>query len=108
MDSDGVAAPATVGDFMRLSVRERCREPEVMDDPALDRARHCQALSGLARVNCVSGSDRILWAAIKTHIKPGQPLKLLDVAAGAGDVPIALWRRAQRIDGKLQVTAADI
>ena len=35
-------------------IRQRCRQPEVMDQPDLDRGRHFQALRGLERIslNC--------------------------------------------------------
>jgi len=39
----------------------RRRQPEIMDQPGLDRQAHVQALRGLARLNLWSGSARILW-----------------------------------------------
>src|SRR5262249_56971024 len=44
---------------------QRRRRPEIMDQPDLNRADHEHALGGLARINFLSGSARILWPALK-------------------------------------------
>ena len=77
-------------------VRQRRLEPEVMDRPDLDRRLHVEALRGLERINLVSGSARILWPALERLARQAGPegVRVLDVATGAGDVPIRLWRRA--------------
>ena len=69
-------------------------EPELIDQPTLDADRHLQALDGLARVNFFSGSAGILWPAIRALARSDRQRvwRVLDVASGAGDVPIALWR----------------
>ena len=46
------------------SLRQRRCQPEMMDDPQLDPARHVQALACLARINSLSGSARILWGGL--------------------------------------------
>src|SRR5437764_10428836 len=77
--------------------RRRLR-PEVMDQPGLDPRRHAHALRGLARINFWSGSAGILWhplAALARELAP-RPPRILDVASGGGDVPVRLWRRAER------------
>src|SRR5262245_4856796 len=83
----------------------RRRRPEVMDQPDLCPVRHHQALRGLARINWLSGSAGILWGALKQPRTPG--LRILDVASGAGDVPIRLWRRARRAGLGWQVRGCD-
>lgn len=88
----------------------RCRRPEIMDQPDLDPARHTQALRGLARINYLSHSAGILWpglSALARSLAP-HPLRILDVATGAGDVPIRLWQRAQRAGLDFHLEGCDI
>jgi len=86
----------------------RC-EPEVMDQPSLDPRDHVQALRGLARINRLSASDRILWSRIAGVARDcsDRPLRVLDVASGGGDVAIRLWRRAQRANLRMEIFGAD-
>ena len=92
-----------------LDLTRRRREPELMDDPGLAAGRHHAALRGLERINRWSGSVRIVWSAIRGLPPPaaGGALRILDVATGAGDVPIGLWRRAQRSNLRVQIEACD-
>ena len=84
--------------FRAFDIWPRRREPEIMDRPDLDPLLHQQALLGLERVNFFSRSSAILWRPIRelARTMPGRQLRLLDLATGAGDIPIALWRRARR------------
>ncbi len=79
-----------------VRLQERRCQPELMDEPGLDPERHRQALQGLARINWLSASDRILWHPIRALARElaGKPLRVLDIATGGGDVPIRLWQRA--------------
>ena len=79
-----------------LATRERI--PELMDDPGLDPSEHRRALAGLARINRFSGSADVLWPPIRDLAKqcPREPIRVLDVATGSGDVPIRLALRAKR------------
>lgn len=81
-----------------------------MDDPELDPAEHRRALAGLARINWWSGSDRLLWPLIRQEAAAvgDRPLRVLDVATGSGDIPIALARRAARAGIRLQLAGCDI
>jgi 2-polyprenyl-3-methyl-5-hydroxy-6-metoxy-1,4-benzoquinol methylase len=91
------------------SLGQRHREDEIMDQPGLDPVEHQRALRGLARINAWSGSTRILWpaiAALARQLAP-QPLRVLDVATGGGDVPIRLWRRARRAGLRIEVAGCD-
>ena len=84
-------------------------QPEVMDDPALEPGRHRRALRGLARLNLFSGSARILWPSIEALARrETRPLRVLDLASGAGDVPLGLWRRAVRSGLKLEILGVDV
>jgi SAM-dependent methyltransferase len=88
-------------------LRDRQRVPEIMDDPGLDPAAHRQALKGLARINRVTDSAGLLWGPIERETL-SRPVRILDVATGAGDVPVALWRTAQRAGVALEVAGCDI
>ena len=91
-------------------ISQRDRQPELMDQPGLDEALHRDALAGLRRINSVSRSNAILWPAIyelARHMAP-RPLRLLDVASGGGDVPLALARRARRHRLELRTDGCDI
>ena len=92
-----------------IDLSQRRREPEVMDDPALDAARHHAALRGLARINRWSGSVRAIWSAIRPLAREHRagPLRVLDIATGGGDIPIGLWRRARRAGLPLEVAGCD-
>jgi 2-polyprenyl-3-methyl-5-hydroxy-6-metoxy-1,4-benzoquinol methylase len=90
--------------------RQRSRRAEMMDQPNLEEHRHFQALAGLARINWWSGSAGILWPAIRDLARQLQPapLRILDVACGAGDVPIRLWHKACRASVLVDIDACDI
>jgi SAM-dependent methyltransferase len=91
-------------------LRQRSLVPEVMDDPSLLAGPHEQALRALARINWWSGSARILWGPVRRLAAehPGRPLRLLDVASGAGDVLIGLAERARRSNIALELHGCDI
>jgi 2-polyprenyl-3-methyl-5-hydroxy-6-metoxy-1,4-benzoquinol methylase len=76
-------------------MRDRRLQPELMDQPELDSSQHVEALRGLERLNRWSRSARIIWSEIH-RILPSRRKKfrILDIASGAGDVPIELWKRA--------------
>lgn len=90
----------------KAGLAERHRTPEVMDGPGLDPVEHARALRGLGRINWISRSAAILWPSIaglaSTH--RGRPIRVLDLASGGGDVPIALARRAasRRLDVRVE------
>ena len=88
---------------------QRIIEPELMDDPALDCKAHLRGLSGLARLNLLSRSAGILWRPIArlARLIPDRPLRILDVATGSGDIPVRLWRRANRNGVSLDILGLD-
>jgi SAM-dependent methyltransferase len=88
----------------------RWRKPELMDQPGLAPEAHERALLGLGRINRVSRSAAILWPSLAELIerKHGGPIRVLDMASGGGDVPIALARRAARAGLDLRIDGCDI
>ena len=94
-----------------MTIAIRNLVPERMDDPALDAALHHDALSGLARVNRLSGAARMIWRPIErlARQKPQEgPLTLLDVACGGGDVTVRLAQLARRAGLPLRIRGCDI
>lgn len=91
-------------------LNERSLTPEIMDDPALDETEHQHALRGLERINRVSRSARIVWSKIAPLLKafPDRTLRVLDIATGAGDIPISLYKMAANCGARLEVEACDI
>lgn len=78
-----------------MSLAHRHRQPELMDDPALDPDEHRRALVGLARINSLSGSAKVLWPALRKLAREvNRPIRVLDIATGSGDVPLTLRRMA--------------
>ena len=95
-------------------LRDRHREPELMDAPDLDPVRHVQALGALARVNRFSGVAARIWREI-LHLsreqgvrRRDQPMRLLDVACGGGDVMVDVARRARSAGVPLEVHGCDV
>jgi hypothetical protein len=93
-----------------INLSQRRLQPEIMDQPDLDARRHQQALVGLRRINSWSGSARILWPPLLALARKHAPLPLraLDLATGGGDVPIRLWRKAQRAGLSFQIEGCDV
>ena len=91
------------------TISQRRLQPEIIDQPDLDSQRHSQALRGLERINWWSGSARILWPPVLALAREysERPLRILDVAAGAGDVPIRLWRKGSRAGVRLEIAGCD-
>lgn len=95
--------------FRAFDIWPRRREPEIMDRPDLDPQLHVQALRGLERINFLSRSSAIVWRPIRDAARsaPHRRLRVLDLATGAGDIPISLHRRAARSGLSLEIEACD-
>ena len=86
-----------------FDLRVRRRVPELMDSPSLDERLHCSALRDLARLNRLSRSARSLWAYLRREPVSTEPLRVLDVACGGGDVVLDLMRLSRASGPRLQV-----
>jgi 2-polyprenyl-3-methyl-5-hydroxy-6-metoxy-1,4-benzoquinol methylase len=91
-------------------LKERSLTPEIMDDPALDESKHEHALRGLERINRFSRSARSVWSKIEPLLKanPQRTYRVLDIATGAGDIPIALSKLAAQYGDRLKIEACDL
>lgn len=88
----------------------RHRQPELMDDPAIDPGEHQRALTGLRRINRVSGAADPLFVRIASLARQhrDRPLRVLDLACGGGDVALALDRRAREAGLNIEIHGCDI
>lgn len=90
-------------------MHSRVLQPELMEQPDLEAARHHAALRGLRRLNAISRSASVVRRALMDLVAGAdRPVRVLDVATGAGDLPIALGRWARRHDRPLVVDGCDI
>jgi len=85
--------------------------PELLDGP-LDQATLAGNLRDLARVNRFMGGAALSWNALERYLcpseDPGRPVRLLDVGAGAADIPIEIARRAATCDRPVEIVATDV
>ncbi|QEL13277.1 methyltransferase domain-containing protein [Limnoglobus roseus] len=92
-----------------LGLSRRDRRPELMDDPALDAAEHRRALAGLARLNAVSNGAGAVWYSIRALASElSRPIRVLDVASGSGDGPVAMAGMAKRAGFSVAFAGCDI
>lgn len=97
--------------FTWQDLNRRRLQPELMDAPGLAPEEHARALKGLRRINLISRSDQILWEPLRRILSQWQearPLRILDVATGAGDVPLRLARRAAAEGQQVEFSACDM
>jgi 2-polyprenyl-3-methyl-5-hydroxy-6-metoxy-1,4-benzoquinol methylase len=92
-----------------MIVEHRKLEPELIDDPELDHDQHDEALEGLKRLNLASRCTSVFWSAIQQHAKhiTDEPVRVLDVASGGGDIVVALSHKAHRSGQDYQIDGCD-
>jgi len=86
----------------------RQRQPELMDDPALESHEHHLALRGLQRINHWSKSVKNIWQPIAELAREIGPIRVLDVATGGGDIPIGLWQMARQYNLPIRIDGCDV
>ena len=93
--------------FPDLSSRDR--QPEVMDQPALDPARHLEALQDLARIHRFTGTLSRFWAPIHRLLKAQKrkSLTLMDVGCGDGFLVRQLFKKARQCGYELKICGCD-
>jgi SAM-dependent methyltransferase len=92
-----------------MTTLARAAGRELMDEPAQDRAELARSLGDLRRVNRWLGGTRVvlhhLEALFARHPRPSY--RLLDVATGAGDIPVQVARWARERDVQVEIVASD-
>ena len=90
-------------------MRTRVLIPERMDDLELDRDEHVRALRGLRRINAWTGNASLVWKRVSEAARESgdRPLRVLDIATGAADIPIALLKMSASRGVKLEIDACD-
>jgi 2-polyprenyl-3-methyl-5-hydroxy-6-metoxy-1,4-benzoquinol methylase len=93
-----------------LTTLPRRRQAELMDNPAIREDRHLHALRGLARINAVSGTAQALADPIRRLARSRglAPVRVLDVACGAGDIARALHRHLRQAGIPAEIAGCDL
>lgn len=96
---------------MTAGLSQRRRTPEWMDSPQLPAHLHRQALRGLERINRWSRTTPLFWHQLVPLLDGhslDRPLRVLDVATGAGDLPRTLNDWATKLRIPVQVDGCDL
>lgn len=96
---------------MASSMRLRHQQPELMDDPALDRQLHRTALASLRRINWWSRVGPAVWQIVSRELgRPGAefPITVLDVGSGGGDLALRLATLADRARVPIRISGCDV
>lgn len=92
-------------------MKHRVLTPEHMDDPDVPPSELETSLAYLRALNRRFGGQRGLIDRLEHWSRrwnPGQPITLLDVGTGSGDIPLAACAWARRRGFVLRVTAVDL
>lgn len=105
-----------------MDLSQRVLEGELMDAPDLEASKHHHALQGLERVNRLSGTGALIAHAIKQHFDQrsvrkqpdkkqatgsSQPLRILDLACGGGDVTFAVAQHLENAGLNISIEGWD-
>ena len=88
----------------------RRHEPELMDDPAVDRGGLDRSLRFIRAVNRRLGGTRAALGHLRRWMvdRPsGEVVRILDVGTGSADIPLAIVRWARDRGRRVSVTAID-
>lgn len=96
-----------------MDLRARCHDPELMDDFAAVSAAEVEAaLRELRLVNRLLGGVSTSLAGLEPWLRAlgarGEPVRLLDLGTGGGDLPVAIARRCRRAGIPIRIVAVDL
>ena len=96
-----------------MDLRARCDDPELMDDfAAVSAAEVEDALGELRIVNRLLGGVSTSLAGLEPCLRAlrarVEPVRLLDVGTGGGDLPIAIARWCRRARIPIRIVAVDL
>jgi SAM-dependent methyltransferase len=88
----------------------RIREPEKMDDPAIDAESHLRALDELAQINRLTRMANRFWRPLLEFHKnkSNRVTRVLDIGTGRGDLPIALAALAEKHKVNIEFSGIDL
>jgi 2-polyprenyl-3-methyl-5-hydroxy-6-metoxy-1,4-benzoquinol methylase len=82
-------------------------KPELMDQPqpvSTELERHLQ---NLRRLNRLFGSYSLVLHFLRRWIKPGNRLRIVDLATGSGDIPRLIVDYARKVESEVEIDALD-
>lgn len=82
-------------------------EPELMDRPQPVSAELISDLRNLRQLNRFFGSYALTTHFLRRWIRPGEQLRVLDLATGSGDIPRLVVDYARQAGAKVTVEAID-
>jgi SAM-dependent methyltransferase len=82
-------------------------EPELMDRPDASPEELAAALGSLRDLNRYFGSHRVVLKFLKRWIKPGDRLRVVDLATGSADIPRLVADYARKIGAEVEIVAVD-
>jgi 2-polyprenyl-3-methyl-5-hydroxy-6-metoxy-1,4-benzoquinol methylase len=80
---------------------------EMMDRPQPVSAELERDLKRIRQLNRWFGSYRLICHFVRRWIKPGDNLRIVDLATGSGDIPRLIAHYAQRIGANVEIDALD-
>ena len=91
-------------------LRDRDRRPEVMDEPGLDPGDHHRALARAGGSTAWSRSVAAIWPVVEAAARRtnGRPVRVFDLACGAGDVLVGLWQKAAKAGVPVALDGCDV
>ncbi len=81
--------------------------PELMDRPQPVSAELERDLENLRQLNRWFGSYRLVLHFIRRWIKPGDQLRIVDLATGSGDIPRLIVDLARKLGAAIKIDALD-
>ena len=82
-------------------------EPELMDRPQPVTPELAADLKNLRQLNRYFGSYRLIEYFLERWIRPGIPMRILDLATGSGDIPRLIVDFGRKLGAPLTVAAVD-
>ena len=82
-------------------------EPELMDRPQPVSSELEKDLRNIRQLNRFFGSHRLILHFLRLWIKPGDHVRIVDLATGSGDIPRLIVDYVQKIGAKVEVDALD-
>jgi 2-polyprenyl-3-methyl-5-hydroxy-6-metoxy-1,4-benzoquinol methylase len=83
-------------------------DPEWMDRPQPVSPELLSDLSNLRALNRYFGSYRLVRLFLRRWIRPGDQLRILDLATGSGDIPRLVIEFARKAGGEVEIDAVDL